>query len=147
MACLVVIGRERGIKTEDLLVYTLGPMHLSLACPDGGLMKTHKANVLHYLEDKTPSSVASRVPPNSVWILDALAILQNINLREIPKTFGELATLYLKKVEKIARESSAKTVHLVTDQYPTVSLGTRWPGTLIYSLHWPFRYLTQNLFC
>ena len=100
MARLVVIGRERGIKTEDLLVYTLGPMHLSLACPDGGLMKTHKVNVLHYLEDKTPSSVASRVPPNSVWILDAMAILQSIRLREIRKTFGELATLYLKKVEK-----------------------------------------------
>ena len=100
MARLVVIGRGRGIKTEDILVYTLGPTPLSLACPDRGLMKTHKANVLHYLEDKTPSSVASRVPPNSVWILDAMAILQSINLREIPKTFGELATLYLKKVDK-----------------------------------------------
>ena len=51
-----------------------------------------------------------------------MAILQSISLREIPKTFGELATLYLKKVGKIARESSANTVHLVTDQYPTVSI-------------------------
>ena len=62
------------------------------------------------------------LPVESVWILDAMAILQSINLREIPKTFGELATLHLKKVEKIARETSTKTVHLVTDQYPVVSI-------------------------
>ena len=38
MARLVIIGRERGIKIEDLMVYTLGPMPLSLADQDGGLM-------------------------------------------------------------------------------------------------------------
>ena len=122
MARLVIIGRERGIKIEDLLTYTLGPMPLALAYPDGGLIKTNKANLLHYLEDKTPSSVATIVPPNSVWVLDAMAILQGISLREIPKTFGELATLYLKKVGKFARESSVKTIHLVTDQYPAISI-------------------------
>ena len=100
----------------------LGPMPLALAYPDGGLMKTQKAKLLHYLEENTPSSVSRSVSPNSVWILDAMAILHSISLREIPKTFGKLAILYLKKVEKIARESSANTVHLVTDQYPTVSI-------------------------
>ena len=85
-------------------------------------MKTQKAKLLHHLEEKTPSSVARSVSPNSVWILDAMAVLQSISLREIPKRFRELTTLYLKKVGKIARESSANPVHLVTDQYPTVSI-------------------------
>ena len=100
MARLVIIGRERGIEIEELLVYTLGPMPLALAYPDGGLMKTQKAKLLHNLEEKTPSCVARSVAPSSVWIVDAMAILQSISIREIPKTFGELATLYLKKVGK-----------------------------------------------
>ncbi|MPD04383.1 hypothetical protein E2C01_100068 [Portunus trituberculatus] len=55
MARLVTIGREREIKIKELLVYTLGPIPLALAYPDGGLMKTQKAKVLHHLEEKTPS--------------------------------------------------------------------------------------------
>ena len=122
MARLVIIGRERGIKIEDLMVYTLGPMPLSLAYQDGGLMKTNKANLLHYFEIKTPSPFVFILPSNSVWLVDAMAILQSISLRELPNTFGELAALYLAKVANHAKENTMEVVHLVADTYPAISI-------------------------
>ncbi|XP_077972179.1 uncharacterized protein LOC120332986 [Styela clava] len=122
MARLAIIGRERGIKIEDLLKYSLGPLPLSLAYTDGGLMRTSKAKLMHYLCESIPSSIAKGLPTESVWILDAMAVLQSINHRNIPKTFGDLAALYLLKLVKIAQESCAKVVHLVMDRYPSISI-------------------------
>ena len=120
MARLVIIGKERGIKIEDLRVHTLGPVPLPIAYPDDGLMKTKKAKLLHRLEDTTPSCIMDAVPSQSVWVLDA--ILQSISTANVPKTFGELATLHLRKVATTASNNNASEIHRVVDRYTAISI-------------------------
>ena len=82
MARLVIIGRERRIKMEDLMVYTLGPMPLSLADQDGGLMIWLNPFALMILHDSWDYSrislevgALSKVYLNS---LNAIAVILSI---------------------------------------------------------------------
>ena len=52
----------------------IGPSPLSIATPDGGLIKTVKATLLKALEDN--AKPLTTIPPDAALILDAMAILQ-----------------------------------------------------------------------
>ena len=122
MVRLVITGNARGISIDNLMQYSLGPVPMSLAYPDGSLMKTNRAKLLHYLEETVPNSKVENVPHGSAWIIDAMEIIQKIPVGEVPKTFGGLANLYLEKVFSIARKNKAAEVHVVPDRYPEVSI-------------------------
>ena len=66
-ARLATIAQTRSVDMCLVLAFPLGPVPWSLASPDGSLVKTNKAKLLHYLEeDSQPLTI---VPP-SARILD-----------------------------------------------------------------------------
>ena len=40
---MIVMGQSRNLNLKDLMCFPLGPLHWSLATPDGSLRKTNKA--------------------------------------------------------------------------------------------------------
>ena len=81
------------MNMRDVLSYPLGPLPWSLASPQGTLIKTDKAKLLHILEDEV--APLENVPVGA-WIIDAMAMLQSFQGR--PSTFAELASLLLQCV-------------------------------------------------
>ena len=61
---LLVIGQSRNISMKKLFSHPLGPLPLSIATPEEGLVKTVKATLLNALEEdrealtNIPSNVA-----------------------------------------------------------------------------------------
>ena len=127
-ARLVIIGKRRQVDLCNMMTYSLGPLPLPIAKADGSLMKTNKAKLLHMLEDlhmpTAPEEGRTRVPPQppkgGIWIVDAMALLQM--MKNIPKTFGEVAMRVFKQLMNLTLETQTKSIHFVTDTYPDVSI-------------------------
>ena len=82
---LMVIGQSRNIS--------LGPYPLSIATPEGNLVKTVKATLLKELEKNyVPLSIVS---PDTTWIIDAMAVLQALKV-DTTMTYKHLALLVFK---------------------------------------------------
>ncbi|KAI0219035.1 hypothetical protein LSAT2_029337 [Lamellibrachia satsuma] len=78
------------MSLPELFKYSLGPVPLAIATPEGNLVKTVKASLLKELEKN--SSAVNVVPCESTLILDAMAILQAIKV-DTTMTYRELAHL------------------------------------------------------
>ena len=86
-ARMAVIAQTREMNMREVLSHPLGPLPWSLATINGSLAKTPKSKLVLVLEkDVAP---LDEEPDATLWILDAMAILQSI--RRVPETFGELA--------------------------------------------------------
>ena len=55
------------------------------------LVKTNKAKLLHALEDGPDTSPCVEIPLRSVWIIDGMAMLQQMSPKNMPHTMGQLA--------------------------------------------------------
>ena len=86
-ARLAVVAQSRSLDMRSVLYYELGPVPWSLATPDGGLVKTDKSCLLHFLESGTQP--VEDVPPMAALILDGMAVLQTT--RPTGDTFSPLA--------------------------------------------------------
>ena len=113
---MAVIAQTRKMNMREVLSYPLGPLLWSLATIDGSLTKTPKSKLVSVLEkDMAP---LDEEPDATLWILDAMAILQSI--RRVPETFGELAEQVFGTVMHIGR--NAMQIDFVCDQYPEISI-------------------------
>ena len=97
LARLVVIGKVRDIDHRKILSYCLGQFPLSIATNEGCLVKTNKAKLLHALEDGPGTSPCVEIPLKSVWIIDGMAMLQQMSPKNMPHTMGQLAEKVLIK--------------------------------------------------
>ncbi|PIK41754.1 hypothetical protein BSL78_21395 [Apostichopus japonicus] len=89
-ARLLLCGTSRNISLESMLQYCLGPLPLSLSTHDGTLVKHPKAKLMHHLESCTQDPYLSSIPQDCTWIVDAMAMLQQLKVSTLPATFGEL---------------------------------------------------------
>ena len=120
---LLIIASVRKLDIPKMLTYNLGPLPLSLATFNGCLNKTTKASLMHYIESIVdPSPVMDSVPKGSVWLVDGMAMLQELPQRSIPSTFGLLADHLLRQLVNLARGVHSDAVHFVVDMYPKISI-------------------------
>lgn len=121
-ARLVLIAKNRSIDLEEVFSYTLRTYPRALATDNGGLNKTAKSKLLHVLEQEAEVPLVEEIPAtNTATIVDAMALLQMMNAKEIPETFGELADSILKKVIGIAVKNQSSRIDFVSDRYPPLS--------------------------
>ena len=116
---LLVIGQNRDISLKELMKYTLGPLPLAIATPEGLPVKTVKATLLKLLETGVEHIHNKQVSPDSVWIYDGRAIIHSVKMDTII-TYEQLA---LKIFSIITWGSSSNgRIDRVIDTYPTISI-------------------------
>lgn len=55
--------------------------------------------------------------PGTIWIVDGMAMVQELSLRSIPSTFGKLADNLLKQLVGLALGVRSNVIHFVVDTY------------------------------
>ena len=70
------------------------------------------------LETKSPP--LQQCPEKAAWVIDGMALLHC--LRNIPETFGELASQILSIVMKYPGETNVTRIDFVCDSYHTTSI-------------------------
>jgi hypothetical protein len=120
-ARLVLIAKNRKIDLQKVFSYSLRSYPRALASDCGGLNKTTKSKLLHVLEEEADQPLIDAIPQQSTTIIDAMALLQMLTVKDIPGTFTELADHILKRVLCIARYNKSERVDFVSDRYPIVS--------------------------
>lgn len=121
-ARLLLCGRARKLDLQQLMGYRLGPLPLALSTPHGTLVKHPKANLMHHIEGLASEPYISSIPSDSIWVIDGMAMIQELRVSQLPSTFGELASYLLSKLVKLAETTKSKEIHFVTDQYPSQSI-------------------------
>ena len=81
-----------------------------------------KAKLLHYLESSPDSSPVVETPMGSVWIVDGMAMLQQMSPKFMPDNMGQLSEKILRQLVNLAHANQSSTVHFVTDRYPVESI-------------------------
>ena len=97
-ARLLVIAKNRNVNLEHVLTYSPRACPRALATYCGGLVKTSKSKLLHILEQEAGEPLIVQVPESSSTVIDGVALLQAMNAKDIPDTFGVI----LKKIIAIA---------------------------------------------
>ena len=120
---LMLVGSTRKVQLEEMLKHHLGPFPLSISSSHGALVKTNKASLLHHLERLVKDPFVEKVPQGSVWVLDGMAILQQLKPRDV-ESFGDLAQLVFSKLIRLAAQYRSREIHFVTDRYPPISIKT-----------------------
>ena len=119
-AKMIMIAKSRDLDLKEVFKYSLRPIPLSITSFDGGLMKTVKAKLMHAVEEEVSDLYVDRCEGNSAVLIDGMALLQTIS--SIPLTFGELSTLILTQIVKIAVSLRCSRVDFVCDRYPDTSI-------------------------
>ena len=88
-ARLLVVSKHREINLREVLSYSLGSFPLSLATPNGGLVKTAKSKLLDIVENEAENSVVDISNlQNTALIVDAMATLQVIKGRLFTRKYS-----------------------------------------------------------
>ncbi|XP_041466296.1 uncharacterized protein LOC121416845 [Lytechinus variegatus] len=120
---LVIIAGARKLDIQNMMTYNLGPLPLALATVDGSLTKTTKASLLHAIESSVePAPLVEGIPLNSVWVIDGMAMLQEIPQKAVPSTFGELSRYVIQQLVRLAHSARSDTIHFVVDTYRSISI-------------------------
>jgi hypothetical protein len=75
-ARLLVIAQSRQLNMRDVLRHELGSIPWSIATTDGCLVKTNKAALSSIIEKGSEHNGV--LPNQSVWIFDAMALVQSL---------------------------------------------------------------------
>lgn len=103
---------------REVLSYPLGSLPLSPAAPDGGLINTNKAKLLHLIEKgQHPEESASLT---AAWAYDGMAS-QALKSALLPDTFSQLADAIFSMVTHTLR-SPGLCADFVVDCYLEVSI-------------------------
>ena len=123
---LIVVMKFRHVDLREILKYSLGPVSYPLASADGSIAKTNKASLLSAIESEMNGShlitSAHLISSDSALMVDAMALLQSLQVTRLPATMGDLATVILKQLFSLATYHHATRVDFVTDQYPSISI-------------------------
>ena len=63
-----------------------------------------------------------KIKDGSIWIIDGMAMLQQLRASDRPKTFGAFSEWLLKKLISLAKRTKSNQTHFVTDRYPAISI-------------------------
>ena len=109
------------IDMQNVLKYEFGPIPWSIAATDGTVAKTAKSKIVEIVEEKDLQHVHMEQDQEfSVWVFDAMAVIQSIRILCIPKPFSELAMQVLKVLLNYKLNSTR--IDFVGDRYPVVSI-------------------------
>ena len=86
------------------------------------LVKTSKATLLHYIKEAVENPLVDVILEGSVWVLDGMVMFQQLQNRDIPEKFGDLAISLLTQIIRLARQHHSNDIHFVTDRYPEISI-------------------------
>lgn len=118
----MVISQTRSVDMRPVLSYSLSPVSLPLASSDGGLAKTHKAQLMAMLE-RVKHETRSRW--NSCFCFDCgcMALIRSLFTQKTkPKTFQEMAVKDLKKLQALALHHNYTRVNFVCDRYHLITI-------------------------
>ena len=120
------LALQNKIDMAEVLKFPCIPCPLSMCHPDGTMLKTAKATLLHYLEN-----MVNTIPPTVIYttLIDGMFYLYL--LIDLPITFGGIARRLIKHLACFEGEE----IHFVTDQY-------RFPS--IKDSEWNARYGCQQ---
>ena len=110
---ILCVALEKKVDMADILTYPLTPVPLSLCHLDGSMQKTQKTKLLQELEKRVKSTSPSHI---DVTIIDAMFFLHL--LFDLPQTFGQIATVILKRVCNV----KSRVIHLVFDEVISPSI-------------------------
>ena len=123
-ARLLVISQNRKMDLQYVLSFSLDPLPLALATPQGTLRKTAKAKLLPLLESTTVLKTTPLVSSGrTAVILDRMAILQSLLLSVL--TFGELAASVMNSILRAHStdgDENRYRVDFIGDTYPAISI-------------------------
>ena len=106
-----IISQKRSVDLKTLFNYPLEALPLSLSEADGTLKKSPKSALLHKLEQDVEP--VSDLPIGCAILMDGMAHVQQIKTTKM--TYSQFATVLLKKVLSIGRDSSR--IDVVFDVY------------------------------
>ena len=114
---MLAISTSRNLDLRMVLSFSLSPLPLSLASPQGNLNKTTKSSLLPLLESYgSPVEKNGRAAP----LVDAMATIQS--LTRPTGTFRDLAFRILRSVLDTRNHDQLSRVDFVIDRYPSVSI-------------------------
>lgn len=106
------MGQASSPDIKDIMSYNLIAYPPSIANPDGSIVKTNKAALMHsVLKSVDQYQIPSEIPENNALILDGMGVLQQ--LQNIPNTFGDLALQLLKYIINMGVSYKSKVIHFV----------------------------------
>ena len=108
---IAIISQKRSVYLKTLFNYPLEVLPLSLSEADGTLKKTPKSALLHKLEQDVEP--VSDLPIGCAILMDGMALVRQIKTTKM--TYSQFATVLLKKVLSIGRDSSR--IDVVFDVY------------------------------
>ena len=115
-AQIIIIAESRNLQMQDVLKHPLGPLPASLACSNGFLRKTNKAQLGKELEKLIQPTVEVTRP--SAYLIDGMALVQKLKVDYL--TFGEIAD---KILSRVLREGEGRNrVDVVFDVYRDISI-------------------------
>ncbi|KAK3741562.1 hypothetical protein QZH41_002944 [Actinostola sp. cb2023] len=116
---MIIMGQSRKIEVKDLLCHSLGPLPWALATPDGLPRKTNKAALATLLQKGV--QLAERVPENSAIVIDAMSLVQKLNVASNQTTFGTVASALLSMALNEGGPQSSR-IDIVFDTYREISI-------------------------
>ena len=113
----LVVAQNRNMNPQHVYSYELDTLSWCLAISDGNSSKTVKSKMAGALDTKSPPT--HLYPDRGAWVIDEMALLHS--LRNINKTFGELASPLLFIVKKYSGETNITNINFVCESYHTTS--------------------------
>ena len=113
------MGQSRKIDVRDLLSHSLGPLPWALATPEGLPRKTNKAALAAQLQKN--EHLVQSIPENTVTIIDAMGLIQKINVASSQTTFGSAASTFFTMTSNEGGPQSTR-IDIVFDKYREISI-------------------------
>ena len=118
-ARLLIMTQKRAIDLQHLFLFSLGPIPWSLASTDRTPAKTVKSKLLHLIENSVEP--AESTPPDAVWLVDGMAVLQPLRVLLHGSTFSDLAGEIFSRITS-AFGRGCQRIDFVVNQYPDASI-------------------------
>ena len=123
-ARLLILGQRNNVDLRTVLSHCLGDVSHPLASVDGHFAKTCKSKLLSIVENAWSAECPcdDQMADGSVLVLDGMMLIHSVEIRSLQVTFGELASIILKKIVSLAYAKQHSEVHVVFDRYPENSI-------------------------
>ena len=105
----IILQEKRNISIREVLNYELSALPRSIACADGGMVKSNKASFERELKTIVP--IETELSLECISIFDGMALLRKV--LKYCSAFGEISDYLLMKV----LSTTQKIVFFVTDRY------------------------------
>ena len=113
------MGQSQKIDVRDLLSHSLGPLPWALAMPEGLSRKTKKAALAAQLQKN--EHLVQGIPENAATIIDAIGLVQKINVASSQTTFGSVVSTFFTMAWNEGGPQRTR-IDIVFDTYREISI-------------------------